>query len=315
VLGALPCVLSFLRSRPPTAGATDFAVLLPCLGLTAVLAPMLLLLYAALGALAWAISTIALCLTTTFLLPLLANATRRDRRRLIVVSALMTLIGISVTLLLPTYSAAWPQRINIEYWYDADDAHAHWWVQPASLHLPAALAVAARFNLVPHARFGGSSSLAFAADAPKLELASPQLTQLSAAPSASSAAPSRTHYELHLRSQRDAPEAFVIFPASADVQEIVVAAATGPLHAKLQKLRSGATRLGVVGVSSADLQFGIDAVAGRTAVQVFDLSYGLPEASQGARLQQARPQNATSSQEGDITVVQHTVLLDPAAGR
>jgi hypothetical protein len=32
-------------------------------------------------------------------------------------------------------------------------------------------------------------------------------------------------------------------------------------------------------------------------------------------LQQARPQNATSSQEGDITVVQHTVLLDPAAGR
>jgi Peptidase family M28 len=314
VLGALPCVLGFLRSRPPTAAATDFAVLLPCLGLTAVLVPMLLLLYAALGALAWAISTIALCLTTTFLLPLLAKATRRDRRRVIAASALMSLIGIGVTLLLPTYSAAWPQRINIEYWYDADRTEAHWWVQPASLHLPAALAAAARFDLVPHARFGGSSSLAFAADAPKLELASPQLTQLSATPSASSA-PSRTHYELHLRSQRDAPEALVVFPASADVKEIVVATASGPQHAKLQKLRSGATRLGVVGISSADLQFGIDAVAGRTAVQVFDLSYGLPAASQGARLQQARPQNATSSQEGDITVVQHTVLLDPAAGR
>jgi hypothetical protein len=107
----------------------------------------------------------------------------------------------------------------------------------------------------------------------------------------------------------------VVFPASADVQEIVVATESGPQHAKLQKLRSGATRLGVVGISSADFQFGIDAVAGRTAVQVFDVSYGLPAASQGARLQQARPQNATSSQEGDITVVQHTVLLDPAAGR
>ena len=315
VLGALPCVLSFLRSRPPTAGSTDFAVLLPCLGLSAVLAPMLLLLYAALGALAWAISTIALCLTTTFLLPLLANATRRDRRRVIVVSASMTLIGIGATLLLPTYSAAWPQRVNIEYWYDADRTEAHWWVQPASLHLPAALAAAARFDLVPHARFGGSSSLAFAADAPKLELAAPELTQLSATPSASSAASSRTHFELHLRSQRDAPEAVVVFPASADVQEIVVATESGPQHAKLQKLRSGATRLGVVGISSADFQFGIDAVAGRTAVQVFDLSYGLPAASQGAGLQQARPQNATSSQEGDITVVQHTVLLDPAAGR
>jgi hypothetical protein len=316
VLGMLPCVLGFIRSRQPTAGAADFAVLLPCLGLTAVLAPMLLLLYSALGALAWAISTIALCLTTTFLLPLLANATRRDRRRVIVVSALMTLIGISITLLLPTYSAAWPQRMNIEYWYDADQTQAHWWVQPASLHLPAALAAAARFNLVAHSRFGASSSLAFAADAPKLALASPQLTQLSAGPSASSSsAPSRTHYELQLRSQRGAPEALVIFPASADVQEIVVATASGPQHAKLQKLRSGATRLGVVGISSADLQFGIDAAAGSTAVQVFDLSYGLPEAFQGARLQQARPQNATSSQEGDITVVQHTVLLDPAAGR
>jgi hypothetical protein len=50
-------------------------------------------------------------------------------------------------------------------------------------------------------------------------------------------------------------------------------------------------------------------------VQVFDQSYGLPEGSAGASLQQARPPNATSSQEGDITVVQHTVLLDPAAGR
>jgi Peptidase family M28 len=315
VLAALPCVLGFLRSRTPTAVATDFAVLLPCFVLAAVLAPLLLLLYSALGALAWPISTVALCLTTTLLLPLLANATRRDRRRVIVVSALMTLIGIIVTLLLPTYSAAWPQRINIEYWFDADQTQAHWWVQPASLHLPTALAGAARFDLVPHPRFGGSSSLAFVADAPMLRLAAPELTQLSAAPGASSATPLRTHYELQLRSLRGAPEALVVFPASADVQEIVVATALGPRHAKLQKLRSGATRLGVVGISSTDFQFGIDAVASRTAVQVFDLSYGLPEAAGGARLQQARPQNATSSQEGDITVVQHTVLLDPAAGR
>jgi hypothetical protein len=315
VLAALPCVLGFFRSRPPTAGATDFAVLLPCFVLTGALAPMLLLLYSALGTLAWPISTVALCLTTTLLLPLLANATRRDRRRVIGGSALITLIGMIVTLLLPTYSAAWPQRTNIEYWFDADRTQAHWWVQPDSLHLPAALAGAARFVLVPHSRFGGSGSLAFVADAPALDLAAPELAQLSAAKGASSAAPARTHYDLRLRSLRGAPEAIVVFPASADVREIVVATASGPRQAKLQKLRSGATRLGVVGMSSGDFQFGIDAVASRTAVQVFDLSYGLPEAAGGARLQQARPQNATSSQEGDITVVQHTVLLDPAAGR
>jgi len=51
-------------------------------------------------------------------------------------------------------------------------------------------------------------------------------------------------------------------------------------------------------------------------VQVFDLSYGLPEElAEGKALQRARPQNATSSQDGDVTVVQRTVLLDPAAGR
>jgi hypothetical protein len=51
-------------------------------------------------------------------------------------------------------------------------------------------------------------------------------------------------------------------------------------------------------------------------VQVFDQSYGLPDKPpEGKALQQARPQNATSSQDGDVTVVQRTVRLDPAAGR
>ncbi len=48
------------------------------------------------------------------------------------------------------------------------------------------------------------------------------------------------------------------------------------------------------------------------AVQVFDQSYGLAE---GRFLQRARPPNATSSQDGDLTVVHRTVLLDPTAGR
>jgi hypothetical protein len=314
-LGSLPCVLSFSRSRPPSQAATEFAVLLPCLVVSAVLAPMLLLLYAALGILAWIITTLALGLTATLLLPLLANATRRDRRIVIGVSALMTFSGMAVTLLLPIYSPAWPQRVNIEYWFDADQRQAHWWVQPASLHLPATLGGAAKFDPVPSARYTGSAALGFRADAPTLELGAPELTQLAAAASTAGAAPSRMHYQLRLRSPRAAPEAFVIFPASADVREIVAATASGPQRAKLQKMRSGATRFGVVGLPPAGFEFEMDAAATAPVVQVFDLSYGLPDASQGARLRQARPQNATSSQEGDITVVQHTVLLVPAAGR
>jgi hypothetical protein len=312
VLAALPCMLGLLRSRPPARAATDFAVLVPCFVIFAALAPMLLLFYAALGTLAWPISTLALCLTTSLLLPLLAMATRRDRQRVIATSALFVLGGIVITLLLPTYSADWPQRINIEYWFDADHGRAHWWAQPASLHLPKALAGAAKFEPMPQARFPGSGSLGFVAEAPNLKLAAPELAQIG--PSISGA-PSRTHYQLRLRSPRGAPTAFVVFPASADIQEVVVATAVGPQHARLQKLHGGATRFGAVGIPPAGLEFGIDALAGSAAVQVFDESYGLPEKTAGASLQRARPQNATSSQEGDITVVQHTVLLDPAAGR
>ena len=42
-------------------------------------------------------------------------------------------------MLLPTYSASWPQRVNIEYWLDADSGRAHWYTQTASLHLPRAM--------------------------------------------------------------------------------------------------------------------------------------------------------------------------------
>ena len=48
------------------------------------------------------------------------------------------------------------------------------------------------------------------------------------------------------------------------------------------------------------------------AVQVFDQSYAFP---QGQSLPRARPSNATSSQDGDLTVVHRTVSLDPAADR
>jgi hypothetical protein len=51
-------------------------------------------------------------------------------------------------------------------------------------------------------------------------------------------------------------------------------------------------------------------------VQVADESYELPgDLPEGKKLQQARPKNATSSQDGDVTMVQRTVRVDPAAGR
>jgi hypothetical protein len=192
------------------------------------------------------------------------------------------------------------------------------------LRLPAALAAAAHFDPVPRPRFAGGGFLAFYAAAPTLALAPPEL-RLTAEPTsaaqptmASRAAGFRaadfvTHYELRLSSARGALEALVVFPASAQVGDIALATAAGPVRATLKKLRSGATLLDIVALPAAGVEFSVD-TAGRLpmAVQVFDLSYDFP---QGATLQRARPPNATSSQDGDLTVVHRTVSLYPAADR
>jgi hypothetical protein len=181
------------------------------------------------------------------------------------------------------------------------------------LRLPAALAAAAHFEPVARPRFAGSGSLAFYAAAPKLALAAPELRLTTQPTPAAQAAGSATHYELHLRSLRGAPEAFVMFPASAQVAEIALATATGPLRTKLKKLRSGATLLDIVSLPAAGVDISVDA-AGQLpmAVQVFDQSYDFPG---GETLQRARPANATSSQDGDLTVVHRTATLYPAADR
>ena len=305
-LAVLPCLGNLIRRRQPSAAAIDIAVLLPGLVCFAASMPLLLFLYAGLGAQAWPITTITLGLATSLLLPLLAIATTSARRLVMALASAATLSGVLITLILPIYSAEWPQRINVEYWYDADADHAHWWVQTASLHLPAALAALASFDPTPRARFAGSWSFGFFADAATLPLPAPELTMTSS---------HEKHFDLRLRSARGAPSAFVVFPQNANIQEIVVPGPSGPWRAKLRRLGSGATRLDVANLPADGMEFGVDAALTRMSVGVFDESHGLPEEPRGKSMQRARPPNATSSQEGDVTVVQRTVWLDPAAGR
>jgi hypothetical protein len=311
-LGALPSTVSLMRShaRPRMA---DFAALFPALVIFGAVFPLLGFLYMALGSLAWPVSTLLLGLAAATLLPLLAAASRRARRQVMAIAALFAVGGLAVTLSLPTYSADWPERINLEYWLDADTGQSHYLARCDSLRLPAALAAAAHFDPVPHPRFPGSASLAFYAAAPKLALAAPEL-RLTAQPiPASQGAGSATHYELRLRSLRGAPEAFVVFPASAQVADIALATAAGTVRVKLNKLRSGATFLDIVSLPAAGVDIGVDAAGRqRVAVQVFDQSYDFPA---GGTLQRARPPNATSSQDGDLTVVHRAVSLYPAADR
>jgi hypothetical protein len=314
VLAMLPGLVRSIGGRSASQGAMECAAIVPALVFFAALLPLLRFLYPALGTIAWPVCTLALCLGTSLLLPLLSRATPLARRCVMGFAAATTLGGLLITLILPVYSAAWPQRLNIEYWLDADAGRAHWWVRPSSLALPAALAGVSGFDSIPRPRYAGSASLGFVGEAAERTLLAPELTVTSAA-MVHGQASRNIHYELLLRSPRAAPSAFVVFPASANIQEILVPSALGPVHAALQRLGNGATRLDVAALPASGVQFAIDAPAAAMAVQIFDESYGLPAEPSGTALQRARRQNATSSQDGDVTVVQRIVRLDPAAGR
>ena len=311
-LGALPYTFSLLGSRTPRQWTADAAALLPIWIMFAGVFGVLRYLYTALGSPAWPLSTLLLSLAMATLLPLLTAAGGPACRRIVALTSLIALGGLGFTLYLPTYSADWPEHVNVEYWYDADTGRSNYKVTADSGRLPAALAGAAHFDLIPHPRFEGSGTPAFYAPAPAHRLDAPELTLLpQAAPPSQPAA--AAHLALRLRSVRGAPEALVVFPASARVADIAVASAGGPQRAKLIRLRSGATLLDMVGLPAAGAEFSVE-VGGSLpmAVQVFDQSYELAE---GRDLQKSRPPNATSSQDGDLTVAHRTVSLDPAAGR
>jgi hypothetical protein len=312
-LGGLPHTVSLARSGAGPRWTTGFAALLPVAAVFGTVFPLLRFLYMALGSSAWPVATLVLCLGTGTLLPLLATASGRARQRVIATTAGIAAGGLVVTLFLPTYSTDWPERVNVEYWYEADAGQSHYLALCDSLRLPAAFAAAAHFDAAPRPRFTGSASLAFYAAAPTVALAAPELTVTSQSTRASQAAGSVTHFELRLRSARGAPEALVVFPASAHVEDIGWVTAEGPTRSRLGKLRSGATLLDMVGLPTADVEFSIDTAGPLPmVVQVFDQSYDL---AAGRDLQRARPTNATSSQDGDLTVVHRTVSLDPTAGR
>ena len=169
-----------------------------------------------------------------------------------------------------------------------------------------------KFDPLPRERFPGYPLKGFYAPAPALKLPAPELTQVAL----SVDAPVPGRMELRVRSVRNAPKAFVIFPASAKIKDIEMATAAGPLRAKLQMLRDGRTVFVAPGIPEAGLRFWVSTPSAPMTVQIFDASYELPaELPDGKKLEQARPKNATSSQDGDVTMVQRTVRVDPAASR
>jgi Peptidase family M28 len=295
--GAVPALATDAQ-KPLTRWALECAALLPGFILLGVLLPMLSLLYQGVGVLAWPAISIGAGAALGFWLPLLATSSQQLGKSVMAYSGAIAVAGLAVTLLLPTFSPQSPQRINIEYWLDADTGRAHWWVQPGSLQLPAPMAAEASFDKTLQPRFPGISQMGFAAPAPAIAAEAPHMELISTA---------GTYFEYRLTSPRQSDKLFAVFPAAAQVNKVTVNTPSGPLTTQLPQLGGGATLLTLRNLPAEGMVIGINSPTPISAL-VLDESYGLPrELAQGKALQSARPENATSTQDGDVTVLGRTV--------
>ncbi|HUJ30542.1 MAG TPA: M20/M25/M40 family metallo-hydrolase [Candidatus Acidoferrum sp.] len=222
------------------------------------------------------------------------------------VPIVVTLAAAFAAAVVPPFSAKAPQRVNIEYWHDADSGKAQWIVHPDSGNLPEAIRLAATFHRVNKGPFPWNTGSAFLADAPHLDLAPPSLTILE-----STATGDTRTYRTLLHSARGAQEAIIFFPPNSGIDN--VRAEDLPLQPETDRVRNylnGWTVYGCVTMSAKGVELSFTLPVGKPVeVYVVDETFNLPD--EGTFLLRSRPLTATPSQDGDITLVSRRVQLIP----
>ncbi len=312
-LGAAVAVIPALLAKEDSAGNREFAAILPGALTFVVLVPQLWELYEALGTVFLPVVCATFALALAWILPLLAHDTERERRAFAEDSIGVALVAAIVALFLAPYSAASPQRVDLQYWLDGDAHAAKWVATPDSGRLPAALAAAAGFGARRAAVFPWSPERRFAAEAPDLKLAAPELRILGAETMGG-----KVRYDVKLSSPRGAPEISVVFPVSAGVTAIEVDghALEEPSGRVLEYLRSAVPgwrfcEIPTVGADGVEMKF-IVGNASSMEVYVGDKSYSLPP--EGLAIAGARPADTVTSQDGDVTLVSRRVRIEPPVG-
>jgi hypothetical protein len=289
--------------------AASTAVILPLLAAAIVGFPLILALYPALGSGVLAGVAILTAVLMSAAAPMLTGlddsaAVLRLSLRGIppVVFAIATLSAFVV----PVFSARAPERLNYEYWLDADSGKANWVVKPASGKLPEAIRLATNFHRQPRGAFPWSIDPAFLANAPKLDLAAPTFTILE-----SSVAGNKHFYRALLRSERGAPAAAVLFPPTAGIDSVRMEGWPVQTETALARRYFNGWwfyECVTMPVQGVEITFRLP-VGKPVEVWVADRSYGLP--LEGAFLEKARPLAATESDGGDLTTIARRVELFP----
>jgi hypothetical protein len=269
----------------------------------------LLLLYDGMGSRVLPFIAVLLAILFTPLLPLCAGVSdaRGFRGALFCWIPIATFLAAALlAVVVPQFSAKAPERVNIEYWKDADTGVAQWIVQPASGRLPEPIAVAAVFERASKGPFPWDRGPAYLSPAPRLTASEPSFTILE-----SSLDGNRRTYHALLKSERGAPEALVLFPPDSGVEKVTMGGQALASAAGKQPFLFGNWNVyRCLAIPSEGVEMGFTLPSGKPLqLYVLDVSYGLPP--EGKFLLNSRPLTAVPSQDGDVTVLSRGLQLLP----
>jgi hypothetical protein len=218
----------------------------------------------------------------------------------------MTALAAFAAVFMPAYSVKAPERLNMEYWQQAESGASEWIVQPDSGILPEPIRLAANFRSAPQGVIPWNARPAFVAPAPRLDFAPPTFTVLEA-----SETNGKRTYRALLRSERGAPWAAALFPPTSGIESVRIGGQqVEPESSLVRGFYHGWTAYSCPAMPAGGIEISFSVPVGKAVeVSASDRSYGLPP--EGRFLLNSRPSTATPSQDGDVTIVSRRVQLLP----
>jgi hypothetical protein len=281
-------------------GALLVAALVPGLALVALLAPVALLLYSALGLAAAPYAAILAALMATTFTPLHALAAPATRWLLAGALVLGALALFGATAYSPAFTEKFPARANVIFAQDEKAARVmvdmRWGAQPWG-PVPAPMRLA--LGMAREApRYPWSPALTLGAEQPKVELASPDAAIVTTADEGA-----ERRITVHLQSRRGAHAMAALLPPGAHAR---FARANGTdLVATVAETEW--RQLRVTGMPDEGVTLEIVASREPVTLTVVDETSGVPASA--APIVAARPTTAVPTQRGDVTVVSRTLPL------
>ena len=283
---------------PHLARGTSLAAL-PALVAAALLAPVALQLPAALGVPAVAATGALASLMLATLAPLVLALSRRARAAAVLLPVTGALVLAAAQLAEPAFTPDAPRRLPILHHEDANHGTSSCLVPADGGALPPELAAIAPFRRVTAPPISWTLRSAYETTVPGMGAPPPQAEILEARQEAG-----RRVVRVRLRSPRGAPTLALVFPAGPQLLAATVDGHPVAWASKARRLVAGRRWVAVLGALPRGVEVEL-VLSGPVEATLLDSSPGLPPGD--ARLAAARPGWATTSQDGDASVVSRVV--------